>query len=561
MNTANMAEADVLVIGGGIAACLAAIEAKNKDLDVLLVDKAHMGRSGNSPLMSGVLTMFAPDEDDYNNWLRNGVEIGQYVNEQDILGQVIQETTNVIREFQNWGVIFKKKNGKIERYKSLGGAMNTKMAYGGIQLMNVVRGEVIQRGVRVFERVMVVQLLTSDGQLPTKGKVVGAIGFNIRTGRPHIFKAKSTIICSGGVALHRSRGVSPFVLGGDGIMAAFRAGCQLKNLELTITGISPSDFNIAPGAHLMLGQGGYLVNAKGERFMERYDPVQMERAPKNVVGIAVAKEYLEGRGPVFQDLRHLDREAHAAIRDGIPIYVKTVEKAGLDLTKDMIRYKNSCMPCMGAGGIRIDMERATNLPGLYAAGSSADHAEEGADYLLTNGVESAVGGMIAGRCAAQFAREAEPPTIEENQLGLLEEEMFKPLKLHKGIIWYDVNEEVSRIWESVQAIRSEKTLNEMMARLEEIEGERVPKLIARDYHMLSGTLGIINKVSFLKLLCKFALMRRESRGGHYRLDYPKKDDENWLRWVICQLKAMGTEIWSEPVPFEKYPIKPPKKEG
>ena len=560
MRTANIIETDILVIGGGIAACLAAIEAKNADVDVVLVDKAHVGRSGNSPLMSGILTMFDPNEDDYGDWLGNCVEVGQYLNEQDILGQVIQETTNVIQELQSWGVKFRKKNGKIERYRSFAGAMNTKMACGAIQLMNVVRGEAIRRGVHAVNRVMIVYLLTSDGELPTRGRVVGALGFDIRNGKPHVFSAKGTIICSGGVALHRSRGISPFVLGGDGIMAAFRAGCQLKNLELTLTGISPADFNVAPGAHLMLGQGGHLLNAAGERFMGRYDPLRMELAPRTKVGIAVEKEYLEGRGPVFQDLRHLDGKAHAAIKEGVPIYAKIMEKAGLDLTRDLVRYKNSCMPCMGAGGIRINKERASTLLGLYAAGSTADHAEDGADNVIGAGMNSAVAGKIAGRYATRDASEAEPSLLIENQVQLLAEEMFRPLKRHKGILYHVISKEITEIWESILAVRSENALNVALQRTEQIESEKISKLQAVDYHTLAGTLGVINKLSFLKLFCNVALMRTESRGGHYRLDYPERDDRNWLKWVICQQMSQGIQFWTEPVPFEKYPLRPPIKD-
>jgi succinate dehydrogenase/fumarate reductase flavoprotein subunit len=119
VDSASVVETDVLVVGGGIAACLAAIEAKHEGADVVLVDKAHVGRSGNSPLMSGILTMFDPDEDDYDNWFRHCVETGQYLSEQDILGQVIEETARVVRELRDWGVEFVKKNGKLERYEML----------------------------------------------------------------------------------------------------------------------------------------------------------------------------------------------------------------------------------------------------------------------------------------------------------------------------------------------------------------------------------------------------------------------------------------------------------
>lgn len=562
MDSANTHETDVLVVGGGIAACLAAIEARGKGLDVILVDKATVGRSGVSPLMSGVLESFDPEEDSYDDWFKRIFEIGQYINEQDILGQEIKESTGIVRDLQTWGVEFKKKDGKIERFTSVGRHVKIKMVNGGLQLMNVVRGEVIRRGVHVIERVMVFDLLTSDGESLTEGKVVGAIGFSLRTGKLHVFKAKATIMCSGLVALRRYRGTAPFLLSADGIMAAVRVGCQLKNLELTLAAPSPVDFNLASGTNLMVGQGGYLVNKDGERFMKRYDPIHMERAQKTVVAIASSMEYLEGRGPVFLDLRHLDAQKHAAIRNGVPMYVKAMDRAGLDLSKDVIRYKASAVPCLGAGGIRINIERATTIPGLYAAGSCSDHAEDGAENSLGNGMDSAVGGRVAGRYASEYVKEVEPPSIKERQVEALAKNAFQWLRRAKGITARNVNEDIDRIWESIEVIRSEKSLNEAIRRSEEVEREKVPTLWAKDYHTLAGILGVINKVSFLGFFSRAALMRTESRGAHYRLDYPQRNDKNWLKWVICQQKGQGAEVWTEPVPFEKYPLKPPiDKEG
>ncbi len=563
LDSANVHETDVLVVGGGIAACLAAIEARNKGVDVILVDKATVGRSGLSPLMSGVLELFDPEQDSYDDWLKRFVEIGQYVNEQDILGQEIRESTGIVRDLQRWGVEFKKKkDGKIDRLSSVGGHMKVKMVNGGLQLMNVVRGEVCRQGVQIIERVMIFDLLTSDGESPTGGRVVGAIGFSLRTGKLHVFKAKVTILCSGCAALRRFRGTSPFLLSADGIMAAVKIGCQLKNLELTLGAVCPADYNLAPGAHLMLGQGAYLVNKDGERFMGRYDPVQKERAPKTVVAVATSKEYLDGRGPIFLDLRHLDAQAHAAIRNGIPMYMKAMDRAGLDLTKDTIRYRANATPCLGPGGLRINIERATTIPGLFAAGSTADHAEDGAENGLGNGMDSAVGGRVAGRYASEYVKDIAAPSIKKQQVKQLAAKAFQLLDRPKGATAADINEDIDKIWEPIEVIRSEKSLKEALSKLEEVERVKVPGLWAKDHHVLAGALGAINKVSFLGLFLRAALARTESRGGHYRSDYPQRDDKNWLKWVILQRKGQGTEVWTESVPFEKYPLKPPvEKEG
>ena len=566
LNSANMVETDVLIIGGGIAACMAALEARNKSLDVVLVDKAHVGRSGNAPLMSGVLSCFDPEEDEYDAWFENCVDVGEYLNEQDILSQVIPETANVIRDLQTWGAEFVKREGKVERYKSIGGTMNVKMIRGGIQLMDALRGEVIRRGTKLIQRVMVVHLLTSDGNEPTDGRVTGALGFNLRTGTIHVFKAKAVIVATGAVMPQRYRCQSPFILSGDGIMMSFRVGAQLKNLEFTLGGPSPADLNLASGSHLLFGQGAYLRNEKGERFMEKYDSINMERADKNALGIAVAKEfaqeYIEGRQPiVFLDARHLDSRAHDAIRRGLPIYVSMLEKAGLDLTKDLIRYKMTVQACIGAGGIRINKDRASTVPGLYVAGSAGDHAEDGATNVIGHGMESAVSGRIAGMSAAKYALQAEKPIISRRQSAALSKTIFQPLFRSEGIKPQVINEEIGKFWETISVVRNKKVLSRAMNQIKELKKDKITRLSAKDYHELASAIGVINKVSFLELFVQFASKRTESRGGHFREDYPERDDKDWLKWVICKREGEGSSVWVEPVPLEKYPKRPPGNGG
>ena len=190
---------DVLVLGGGIAGCFAAIKAKESGLDVVLVDKGNLGRSGLSPMMSGVLTYFDPAEDNYDEWYKECVEASDWIADQKVLDGMISETTRCIRDMDDWGVKFQKEGDRFIRKPMVGHihARNILMTNGGLQMMSVVRGEVLRRGARVIERVMATDLLTSDGQLPTKGRVIGSIGFNIRTGKFYIFKAKATVIATG----------------------------------------------------------------------------------------------------------------------------------------------------------------------------------------------------------------------------------------------------------------------------------------------------------------------------------------------------------------------------
>jgi succinate dehydrogenase/fumarate reductase flavoprotein subunit len=295
--------------------------------------------------------------------------------------------------------------------------------------------------------------------------------------------------------------------------------------------------------------------------MEKYDPVNMERAAKNALGIAVAKEfaqeYIEGRRPiVFLDARHLDNRAHDAIRRGLPIYVGMLEKSGLDLTKDLIRYKMTVQACIGAGGIRINKERASTVPGLYVAGSSGDHAEDGATNVIGHGMESAVSGRIAGQSAARYALQAGKPVISKRQAGALAKTISRPVFRTEGTRPQMINEEIGKLWEAISVVRNKRVLSRAMDQIKELKEDKVTRLTAIDYHEVASVIGITNKVAFLELFIQFASKRTESRGGHFREDYPERDDKNWLKWVICQREGEGSRVWVEPVPFEKYREKP-----
>jgi succinate dehydrogenase / fumarate reductase flavoprotein subunit/fumarate reductase flavoprotein subunit len=214
--------------------------------------------------------------------------------------------------------------------------------------------------------------------------------------------------------------------------------------------------------------------------------------------------------------------------------------------------------CIGAGGIRINKERASTVPGLYVGGSSGDHAEDGATNVIGHGMESAVSGRIAGLSAAQYALQAEKPRISRRQAAVLAKTIPKPLLRSEGIRPQMINEEIGRLWETISVVRNKKVLSRAMDQIKELKEDKVKRLTARDYHEVASVIGIMNKVSFLELFIQFASRRTESRGGHFREDYPERDDKNWLKWIICRREREGTTVWVEPVPFEKYPERPPE---
>lgn len=548
---------DVLVIGGGIAGCLAAITAKQRSLDVTLVDKGNVGRSGNSPMMSGVLSVFDPELDDYQPFLKHCVETGEFLNDQVALQTVILGTMPLFRSLEDWGVEFAKKKGKLDRTPGIGSNMNARMSCGGLQLMDVVRGEVIRQRIRLVERVAIKDLLTSDGEHPSGDRVTGALGVHVRTGAPYIFNAKATVTATGAVGAGRViPGEPSFLLSGDSIAAATRAGCELKNMELVLVSYHAAGFNIAPGANILLGSGAKFVNAQGERFMERYEPAKLECASRAKVSIAMAMEYQKGNGPVFLDATHLDNTAWEKINQAIPIIMKTFTKSGLDPRKDKIQYAPDPGSTMGPGGIRVTPERASTLPGLYACGSCGDHSEDGVCNVITHGMESAVGGQIAGTSAANYSSECSPKSINQTQANTLIQQLFSPFRKDRGIPLSRLKDDIQRIGRMVGLVRNQQTLSRAIKEIEEVKNVKLPKVVAKDSHDLVSVSGLENRLVYLEVLARSAAHRTESRGGHYRTDYPTRDDTNWLKWVIVKRAKDGIRVWDEPVPFERYPVKP-----
>ncbi|MFC1963965.1 FAD-dependent oxidoreductase [Chloroflexota bacterium] len=547
---------DVVVIGGGIAGCFAAIEARKHGLDVVLVDKGHAGRSGLSPMMSGGLTYFDPEQDNYQDWFNEIVEAGEWLSEQDYLKQEIHETTQLVRDMDRWGVKFQKEGNKFVRKLGAGmmHPMSTLLTNSGFQMMSVMRGKVLEQGARLVERVMVTDLLTSDGELPTQGRIAGAVGFHTRNGRFYVFKAKAVIIATGitGALLRPVLAV----LSGDGRGMAFRAGVEMKNIELTLLGVHPLGLNCAPGLNIFNSEGAYWLNANGERFLKKRDAARMERIPRTMLGEAMLKEQMEGRGPVYLDATHLSENSYSKLEQCIPIVLKSFNLAGLDVRKDRITYDlNPIDLC--AGGIRVDMDNATNIPGLYAAGDASDHGDVGVTDGIRPGITAAVGGYRAAKAIAGCAREVSAPEVHESQIELLRQQCYAPLKRDSGLSHREVRTRCVSILKSVMPPRkNERNLKKAIQAAREIKESELPKLVARDYHELSRCIGLGNEFHFVELFPRCSLLRTESRGSHLREDYPERDDANWLKWVIAKKENDDIKVWAEPVPFEKYPLKP-----
>ena len=559
MISCSRASSDVLVIGGGLTAAFAAIKAREAGASVTLVDKAFFGRGGCSAVASGIMRAFFQG-DDLEKWVANsggGATTRPFANS-DLLRRVTLLSEEIVREMQRWGVRWIQDRGVIERVGStdVGGPANLMMDGGGPQMMTAVRAEVLRRGVQVVNRVHINDLLTADGMAPTSSPVVGAIGIHTRTGEPHVFEARAVVMATGPlmVPFHlregpgRGRGM-PIDLSGDGHAAMLRAGAVLGKLELGAAAIVPWHFFAAPGLEILFGLGGtdIFVNAHGERFLAGTD-IRRDMRGRSSVGLAIAREMREGRGPVYLDVTDMSAANRRLIERVIPIVMRNFEAAGFDIGRDRIPYSVIVMSThsVGGGGAAIDDRMATSLPRLYAGGNCTDGAYMSMQQNLT---DCAAMGYWAGQNAGREALQNDPLALREEQVQRYATVLTEPLRRTAGLDYPALRDRVRELYATRMGmtIDAEKG-GRIHAFLEELLEEDLPAAFASDARSLCRIHGIRNFCETLRAVVAAVLHRTESRGNVLRSDYPLVDNEHWLKYTRVRRNADGVlEVWDEPV--------------
>ncbi len=551
---------DVLVIGGGLAGCWAAIRAKNFSPSVTLVDKAFVSRSGCSPWAYYFLA--PPPEKDLSLWKRELVEKGDYLNNQDWIDILLTENAQRLKDMESWGAPFDKdKKGNLITKAGRGHKSTSFVSSDAKPRMEILKKKAIEMGVEIIERVMITDLLTSDGKLPTSGSVIGAIGFNTRTGDTVVIKSKGVINAAG--PIHQGTNLT-----GDGNAMSFRAGAELMTMEFCT---SPTCY-ISDGKHLLgtlnvLFQsfGMKILNSKGESFMEKYDPVLKERTDWSTMAQSLAKESFEGRGPAILDLSDARKEDIDYFARLHPGRMAPFVEAGLDLKKDRLQVVAQVKVNSGSGqgGIKIDIHGRTNLPGLYGAGSTCKNLVHGT--YTVGGINLAwccTTGYRSGEQAAKDSLKTKDFPLNEKQVEALAQKSLAPLEQKKGILISKAFKEMEKITEPAMRslIKRADRIKNTLADLETLEKEHLQSVKARDLHELTKAHEAKNLVLLSRATFRSALEREESRHSHYRQDFPYRDDVNWLKWVIIKLnKDNGIIVSTEPIPFDKYQIKPEKR--
>ena len=559
MANRNMVQADVLIVGGGISGAFAAVKARAAGAEVVLVDKAFFGRAGVSALASGVYAAYMPG-DDLEAWIK-GYGSTPLVN-RSLAERAILQTYDRLMDMDRWGVKWVKEAGRIAREHSGGGGLpfktNAMMAEGGPQMMMALRNEVLRRGIRVVNRVMVSDLLTSDAAHPTRGSVVGAVGHHTRTGESWLFNAKATVVAAGPYRFpyaHVGKGLPtmPRDASADGIAMMFRAGAHLGKFEFGGGGIQPAEFLCAPALEMLGGLGCRFVNDQGEDILAsgKYTHEAVDRARRSALGNALVREAREGRS-VYLDATHFTPEQHRLVKQVVPIVITTFERAGYDLGKDVVPYFSALAVSSGiaGGGARINGKWETSIQGLYAAGNCSDGAYISMGQNLAG---CSVLGAWAGESAAQFAQGRSETRIDLDQAGDIERRAMNPLYRNGHVFFADVHGKLEALLTDViDHVLTSANLEKAIAVTEQIKEEYLPRLSAKDLHDLAKVNGLKNFIEVFEPALRVVLRRKESRGNVLREDYPETDNIEWAKFTVLKKGATGNiEIWEEPVLEDK----------
>ncbi len=552
---------DLLIIGGGLAGLVAAIQAKEYPIDVLLVDKQTIGWSGKAPKVGGGLWVMLPDDDvdrfaDYH--VRN---IGCYLNDQELLYSYARESFGAIEQLMAWGVnLPRDAEGKLQTVRHPAGLWSGT----GIDrdMLFPLRTRARERGAKTLNKVQVVELLKQGD------RVVGAVGFDIIDGRFYIFKAKATILANGGCNYRVKRLWASGC--GDGIAAAYRAGAEMRNAEFgNFFDVDRKDIDFPTPS----GAYAFLSNASGENLSERYVTRQEPDTPISVI-LGMEKEVMEGRGPIYLDPSKTQWDPTKpppffAGRWGMP---KVLDFWRLQTAKQKKvgpspspRVEVTAALNAELSPVRVDHEMKTNLGGLWAIGDICYQGSAWAGAvpappgrLRGSGVMNTLfTSLRGGTPAARFAAGAALPKLDSAEVQRLKGGVFAPLKREKGLspddAIYSVQDVVCKIKYNLR--RSKDRLEEALSKIEEVQ-HQLSELHAKDGHGLGKCHEARSMALCAELTLRAALMRTESRGSHFREDYPERDDRNWLKWIILKNKEGKMVLSTESVPVEKYRIKP-----
>ncbi|MBA4418753.1 MAG: fumarate reductase (quinol) flavoprotein subunit [Syntrophus sp. (in: bacteria)] len=543
---------DILIVGGGLAGLRAAVGLCER-YDVGLFSKVHPIRSHSIAAQGGINAALANNpnsrDDTWEKHAFDTIKGSDYLADQHAVEIMCKEAPNIVYEMEHWGCPFSRFPDRSIAQRPFGGAGYPRTCYStditGHVLLNTLYERTVSKGVKVYPEWFVVDLVIENGQCH------GVIAFDLINGKIIPIRARATLFATGGYGRVYFYSTNALINTGSGIGVAYKAGVPIKDMEFVQfhpTALIGTNILMTEACR---GEGGYLINNKGERFMERYVPIAMELAPRDIVSRSIQTEIDEGRGfdhPLGKyinlDLRHLGENK---IQEKLPGIRKiSIDFIGIDPVHDPIPIMPSQHYSMG--GIDTNIRCETEIKGFYGAGECACVSVHGANRLGGNSLlDTIVFGKLASFSIPEYLESDGLTTPDESFLLRKKEEIEKKIKrlTSEGSERpFSIQMDLSRTMSACVGIF--RTKDELEKALVDIAGikeryKRV-KVSSPKLHMnyeLMNTLELEFMLEVAHTIALGALLREESRGAHFRRDFPARNDAEWLKHTIARIGADG----------------------
>ena len=552
-----MFEHDVVVVGAGLAGMRAALAAQQAGANVAIVTKVHPVRSHSNAAQGGINAALTDRGDDWEDHAFSTVKGSDWLGDQDAIEIMAQEAGHAIIELEHMGVIFSRDEEGHLGTRRFGGQERARTFFvadiTGQALLQVLYEQIVKADVRIYEEWFVTSLVMDDGQCR------GMVALEMMTGDLHLIKSTTVILATGGLGRAFEPSTNGVIVTGDGMSLAYRAGAPLMDMEMVQyhpTTLKGNGVLITEAAR---GEGAFLINKDGDRFMSTYAPKMLDLASRDVVSRSEQTEILQGRdvdGCVLLDLRHLGRE----LIETRLSYINevTMDFLGLNLVEQPVPIRPGMHYQMG--GIKTDVLGATTVPGLYAAGECACVSVHGGNRLGANSLlDTVIFGRRSGEAAAAYAADHPTASLSESLIAADQAQI-------RALLDRDSN------GDSVAKVRLAmgETMNEHLAVFRNEEGMQTALSTVRDLKERFTRVPVQHKGKVFNTALVFALElgfmldcaetisfsglnRKESRGAHYRTDMPDRDDENFMKHTVVNHSPDGPHIDFSPVTITRWP--------